>query len=101
MHFPSIVWLMIFILTFAVWMAIICQLELDTKVIIVFALVFIIEFFIGLTLWFSRATTYSVHGVSGGLVFPLGSTILFFFFVFVCICVYSLESGLCCRIREV
>jgi len=56
------------------------------KVIIVFALVFIIGFFIGLTSWFSRAATYSVHGVSGGMIFPLGSTIILFFYL--CLCVH-------------
>lgn len=67
-------------------MSIICQLEWDIKVIIVFAIVFIIGFFIGLTSWFSRAATYSVHEVSGGVIFPLGSTIFFFFDL--CLCVH-------------
>jgi hypothetical protein len=83
----AFLWLISFTCSFVVCMAVIIHMDMNFTVFMIWSLMFVFAFFSGLTGWFNRTTTYSVHGVSGVLIFFIGSfifTIVIGFNVYIC-----------------
>jgi hypothetical protein len=82
----AFLWLISFTSSFVVCMAVIIHLDMNFTVFMIWTLMFVFAFFSGLTGWFIRATAYSVHGVSGVLIFLIGS------FIFTIVIGFNVEN---------
>ncbi|GAU40126.1 hypothetical protein TSUD_389760 [Trifolium subterraneum] len=93
-------WLMTFIGSFVVSMAILLQWEdVNFKAIVLLVIPLIAGFGYGIAACLCRAMTYNVHGVNGAVIFSIGSvvvTLLIAFSAFV-----GRRFGLCDKVKEV